>query len=159
MQANGWRKRKKDADVPVLKIRRFKDFATVPELPERKTSGSAGLDLSSIYHVAMFPGDIRCIHTGISAKIPDGCWGMIVVRSSVGKCGVSLASGAAVIDSDYTGEILIYLRNNGSYFYEIGAGQRVAQMIILPYIPCQIVEVDKLEETERGSDGFGSTGK
>jgi dUTP pyrophosphatase len=98
--------------------------------------------------------------TGIAVEVPEGYVGLLVVRSSVGKAGVSLANSVGVIDSDYRGEIklcLIYTAGNGGHY--ILQGDKVAQLVVIPAPIFDLIEVDALSSTGRGDGGFGSTGK
>lgn len=134
---------------------------TAGPLPAYETAGSAGIDLPADLEQAVHvePGQMVKIPTGIRAQIPEGTFGMIVPRSSTGiKRRLSLANTVGIIDSDYRGEILIFLVNVGSEVTVIEPGDRLAQMILLPYVRVQIVQGD-LDETCRGSGGFGSTGR
>jgi dUTP pyrophosphatase len=97
--------------------------------------------------------------TGIAVEIPTGNVGLVFIRSSVGKSGVSLANSVGVIDSDYRGEIkllLVYTAGNGGHY--IRKGQAIAQLVVIPVLPVELVQVDALSPTERGDGGFGSTG-
>lgn len=138
--------------------------ASTPDLKYAKI-GDAGIDLS-IRHFICFSvfGDPfgnykKLIPTGVAVKIPEGYFGLIVPRSSMGKRGISLANTCGIIDSGYTGEIMLYVQNNNSVPTSIEAGERVAQLIIVPFLHSQLTLVDELPETPRGSGGFGSSGK
>ena len=129
-------------------------------LPKHAHAGDAGLDLTTRETVTLGPGETRMVGTGVSVEIPAGHFGLVVPRSGLGSRGVNLSNCAGVIDSGYRGEIRAPLHNN----HRVGApvvikrGERVAQLLVLPYVSCECVEVDELGETERGTDGFGSTG-
>jgi len=129
-------------------------------LPKHAKPGDAGLDLTTRETVTLLPGDTRVVGTGVAVEIPEGYFGLVVPRSGLGSRGVNLSNCAGVIDSGYRGEIRAPLHNN----HRVGApvvikrGERVAQLLVLPYVSCECVEVDELGETERGTDGFGSTG-
>lgn len=128
-------------------------------LPTRGTPGSAGLDLYAIKDVEMRPGDITAIHSGIAVQIPWNYCGLLMTRSSFGKQGVRIAAGTNCIDADYRGEIIIYLRNDGEYPWKIHKGDRVAQLVIVPYFHMESEWAEELSETKRGANGFGSTGR
>ena len=153
-----WRlgKPARGAKPPVLKVKKLDDKAVIPT---RGSAKSAGLDLYATHPVTLAPGDIRQVHTGIAAEIPDGYFGHLVTRSSLGSIGIRIASGASVIDSDYRGEILLYVINDGAYPYTIKHGDRCAQMVSVPYLTMTVEVVNELSETTRGKGGFGSTGK
>lgn len=120
--------------------------------------GDAGLDLAVKHETFLMPDEKRMIGTGIAVRIPDGHFGMIVPRSSCGKLGIMLANTVGIIDSQYTGELILYLRNISGMHIKLAPQQRIAQLIIVPYVHPAIIEVEELEETERGSGGFGHTG-
>lgn len=142
-----------------LNVKKLRENAV---LPERKTAGSAGYDLSVCIagELTLEPGEIAILPTGLAAEIPEGCAGMIFTRSGLGvKHGIAVANGVGVIDSDYRGEIHVGLRNNGKKPYVIHTGDRVAQLIIMPVCLPEVREVGDLSHTQRDTDGFGSTGK
>lgn len=139
-----------------LKVKKLREDAAIPE---RGTTGSAGLDIYSVEDCQLWPGDIRCLNTGIAMEIPNGYFGLLMTRSSMGKNGVRLSSGANIIDADYRGEIMVCLRNDGEYLWPIKKGERIAQLAIVPYLDCIMVIADELTPTMRGNGGFGSTGR
>ena len=137
----------------MIKFKRLNEKAI---LPERATDGSAGFDIHATERVEIWPGAQAKIPTGIACVIPDNCVGLIWPRSGLA-VKFKLSTNAGVIDSDYRGEIHICMINHGDRMYEIKAGDRIAQMIVQPYLGTAI-EVDNLDDTSRGSQGFGSTG-
>lgn len=144
----------------ILKIKKLNENAVIPECA---TSGSAGMDLSACIDsdVIIEPGEIRLIPTGIAAA-PDTneCALMIYPRSGLAsKFGIALANCVGVVDSDYRGEIKVPLINHGHESFTVTHGMRIAQMIMTPVIIPEIQVTDKLDETERNSGGFGSTGQ
>ena len=105
------------------------------------------------------PGETVMIHTGLSMAIPEGYVGLNFARSGLAsKRGLAPANKVGVIDSDYRGELMVALHNHGSIPQTVEPGNRVAQFLIMPVITAQFIEVDSLDETERGAGGFGSTG-
>lgn len=132
-------------------------------MPTRGTPGSAGLDLYACLDqpVTIAPGDLVKIPTGISIGLPSsGYAAFLFARSGLAvKHGVNLSNGVGVIDSDYTGELIVGLCNVSSVPYTITPQERIAQLVVLPVSILEPVEVDSLEETQRGEGGFGSTGK
>ena len=106
-------------------------------------------------------GRAHGIPTGIAIAIENNeTAAFVYARSGLGiKHGISLSNGVGVIDSDYRGEICVGLINTSSEDYTIQPGERIAQLVLAPVIPAQPVEVDSLDETERGEGGFGSTGR
>lgn len=142
-------------------------------LPFHAKPGDAGLDLTTRDTVEIAPGGTVLVHTGVAAAIPEGYYGAIVPRSGMAsKRGVTLANTPSTIDSGYRGEILLPLHNiapshifvNGTClpnfdgFVTVERGERVAQLIILPYASCECVAIDELSDTARGTSGFGSSG-
>ena len=104
-------------------------------------------------------GETVLIHTGIAMEIPEGYAGMIFARSGIAtKRGLAPANKVGVIDSDSRGEIMVALHNHSNIPQEIASGERVAQLVIMPYLKADFVECETLEETERAAGGFGSTG-
>lgn len=133
-----------------------------PKIPEYATAGSAGMDLSACIpsEITIKPGEIVKVNTGIAIQIPHkGIGAFIFPRSGLSsKHGISLANCVGVIDSDYTGEIICPVINHSSNDYTIKPGDRIAQMVFMPVINARLQEAERLEATERGSGGFGSTG-
>ena len=140
----------------------FKKVSDTPYIPTRATSGSAGFDLFAdlqTSYTKIAPGDTGMIRTGLAVAIPDGYFGAIFARSGLAtKYGIRPANCVGVIDSDYRGEIVMALHNDSDTTYVVENGERVAQMVILPYLKTKFVEADELPETVRGGGGFGSTG-
>ena len=131
--------------------------------PEYATPGSAGVDLkaaSVIGSFRIYPGQQELIRTGISLHIKDPCYaGMIIPRSSMGKKGIVLGNLVGLIDSDYQGEIMVLLWNRGNEVVKIEHMDRIAQLVIVPVVQAQFEIVEHFEKSQRGSGGFGSTGK
>jgi dUTP pyrophosphatase len=130
------------------------------EIQKADSPNSAGLDLYADADVLVSSGASVMLGTGIAIEIPMNHVGLVAIRSSVGKAGVALANSVGVIDSDYRGEIklcLTYTAGSGGHY--IRKGQAVAQIVIMPVLQVELVEVDALSTTERGDGGFGSTGK
>lgn len=142
----------------VLKLMRVREGAIIPK---QATAGSAGYDLCACIDApqTIEPGE-RCVFpSGLAAEIPAGTAGFVFTRSGLGiKKGIHVTNGVGVIDSDYRGEIRIGLHNLGAEPYTVQPGERIAQMIIMPYFAPVIEEVTSLTETDRGAGGFGSTG-
>lgn len=141
-----------------VKIQYLSQKATQPEYA---TDGSAGMDLTAAMEqpVVLKVGGRAMIPTGIAMQIPQGYGGFIFPRSGLAyKKGISMANCVGVIDSDYTGEIKVVLHNISGHDYTVNPGDRVAQLVFLPVPQAELEEVDELEETRRGSGGFGSTG-
>lgn len=131
--------------------------------PDYATPGSAGVDLKAASlekGIWLFPGRQELISTGIALHIKDpGYAGMIIPRSSLGKKGIVLGNLVGLIDSDYQGEILVLLWNRGHEVVKIEYMDRIAQLVIVPVIQAQFEIVQEFEQSQRGTGGFGSTGK
>jgi dUTP pyrophosphatase len=137
-----------------LKIKKLSDLATVPTLGSEH---AAGWDLYSAMLGVMQPGQRLLIKTDIAMDIPPGHYGRICPRSGLAmQHGIDVLAG--VIDSDYRGNIAVVLINHGAYPFEVHPGDKVAQIIICPFLPMKIEESQELPETARGDGGFGSTG-
>lgn len=120
----------------------------------------AGADLRTPYDVTIHPGEMEVIDTGIAVAIPAGHVGLVFVRSSMGmKRRCTLANGTGVIDQDYRGTIKVAVVNGGHEDVELEAGERVAQLVIVPCATPVPQAVDTLDETGRGMGGVGSTGR
>ena len=134
---------------------------TIP-LPYYATDGAAALDLHACLDsdVVIAPHERVFLPTGIAVAIPEGYVGIMAVRSSMGaKHGINLANGIGVIDSDYRGQLHVTLYNTTEQPYTVHSGDRVAQLMIMPVARPAIQVVDSLPKTERGTGGFGSTGR
>lgn len=136
-----------------LKVKKINPNA---KLPERKNEGDAGLDLYCIEDYTIKPFEIKQISTGIAIEIPKGYFGLIKDRSGLSMKGLHVLAG--VIDENYRGEIKIVLINLSNNEIKIEKHTRIAQLLIIPYLKVNVVEVIELSETERGEKGFGSTG-
>lgn len=119
---------------------------------------SAGLDLRVCSAEVLYPNRTELISTGLKVSIPEGYFGMVALRSSLGLKGLRLANGVGIIDSDYRGEILLALNNSLDVPWPLGVGDRIAQLVVIPHLPTQYEEVETLDKTVRGAGGFGSTG-
>lgn len=140
-----------------LRIKKLNEKAVIPSYA---SSCAAGADLYSCEDELVFaPGETKLVHTGIAMEIPNGYVGLIYARSGIAtKRGLAPANKVGVIDSDYRGEIMVALHNHSDKETKIDAGERVAQIVITPYLTADFIETESLEETARGEGGFGSTG-
>ena len=136
-----------------VKFRKLDEDAVTPSYAKE---GDAGLDLTCID--LEIDNDITTYKTGIAIQIPEGFMGLIFPRSSVYKKDLILSNSIGVIDSGYRGEILIKYRETSAYPEVFKVGERVAQLIILPVPYVDLIEVEELSETDRGTKGHGSTG-
>ena len=139
-----------------MKIKLLSDKAMIPY---RGSEEAAGYDLYSIDSVDINPGECKLISTGIAIQLPSGYFGAIFPRSgSAVKRGLRLANCVGVIDSDYRGEVKVPLYNDSQEVQPVEQGERIAQLIILPYATVSFEVVDELSDTIRGNGGFNSTG-
>lgn len=130
-------------------------------IPTYGTEFSAGADLYSgmTDAITIEPGNTEFIHTGIAMEIPTGLVGLIYARSGMAcKKGIAPANKVGVIDSDYRGEIIVALHNHSDSPVTVEPGDRVAQLVLAPYVTGVFHEVEELNDTVRGEGGFGSTG-
>ena len=147
--------------MALVQVKKLKSQATLP------TSGSryaAGYDL---YACLDGDGEVTIpahrtvkIGTGLTVALPEGTFGAIFARSGLAtKEGLRPANCVGVIDSDYRGECIVSVHNDSGVERTVRTGERIAQLVLLPFLPMEFEEVDALEDTERGDSGFGSTGK
>ena len=131
--------------------------------PTYATAGSAGMDLRACIDggVTIQPGEQALIPTGLAISLPSADYvALLYARSGLAiKHGLSPANCVGVIDSDYRGEVVVALRNYAKEPYTVEPGERVAQLVITPVVQADITVVDELDDTARGTGGFGSTGK
>lgn len=140
-----------------VKIKKLNDVAVIPSYSK---PGDAGMDLTAISKEVVDKGEYGYISYdfGLSLEIPEGYVGLIFPRSSCSNTGAILSNSVGVIDSSYRGSISARFKQiKGTKEYEVG--DRVAQLIIVPYPQITFEEVEELDETERGTGGYGSTGK
>ena len=141
-----------------LKLKLLREGAWVPTYG---TDGSAAADIYACLDapITIMPGETALIPTGFAAAIPAGYVGLIFARSGMAtKLGIAPANKVSVIDSDYRGEFLVPLYNHGAVPQTIEHGLRIAQLAIMPVVQVDFEVCDELDETQRGTGGFGSTG-
>ena len=142
-----------------VKIKKLREGAVVP------TYGSefaAGADLYACLDEAVVieAGETKLIPTGLAFEIPSGYAGFIYARSGLAsKRGLAPANKVGVVDADYRGEVMVALHNHGKEAQTVESGERVAQMVIAPFVTANFVLADELDDTVRGEGGFGSTGR
>lgn len=139
-------------------IKRLNDQAT---LPTYGSEYAAGADLYACIAetISFEPGDTKLIPTGLAMEIPAGYAGLIYARSGLAsKKGLAPANKVGVIDADYRGEVMVALHNHNNVAVTIEPQERIAQLVITPYLTAHFEEVSTLSETVRGEGGFGSTG-
>ena len=142
-------------------ILRFKKLNEKAIAPTYGSEYAAGADLYALSDedITIEPGQTVLVHTGISMEIPEGMGGFIYARSGLAsKKGLAPANKVGVVDSDYRGEVMVALHNHGSVPQTVSGGERIAQMVIAPFIKVEYTECDELSDTVRGAGGFGSTG-
>ena len=142
-----------------MKIKRLDEKA---KIPTRGSKNAAGYDLYACLpdkELTIWPHDTVLVDTGWAMKIPERCFGAIFARSGLAfKQGLRPANCVGVIDSDYRGPVKVALHNDTDQHQIIANGERIAQLILMPFYEIDFYEVDELDDTERGEGGFGSTG-
>jgi len=131
------------------------------KLPEYETKGSAGVDLQAYIEepIILKSMERKLVPTGLFIELPEGYEAQVRARSGLAiKHGISLVNGIGTIDSDYRGEIKVILINLGSENFTINSGDRIAQMIFIKHEQAEFELTEELQETERGTGGFGHTG-
>jgi dUTP pyrophosphatase len=129
------------------------------QLPRFAHPGDAGADLCATATVTIEPGGRALVATGLSIAIPEGHGGFVLPRSGLAvRSGVTVLNAPGLVDAGYRGELKVALINHGSEPFEIAVGDRIAQLVIMAVAAPEYVLVETLEESERGSGGFGSTG-
>lgn len=142
-----------------VKIKKLSKNAVIPTYGSEY---SAGADLYACLEseVTIGAGETYVVKTGIAMEIPTGYAGLIYARSGLAtKRGLAPANKTGVVDSDYRGEIMVALYNHSKEEQSIAPGERVAQLVITPFLTADFIEEDELSDTKRGSGGFGSTGR
>ena len=139
----------------------FKKLDSRAVMPTYGSEYSAGADLYAVTDedIIIDSGKTVLIHTYLSMEIPEGYGGFVFARSGLAsKKGLAPANKVGVIDADYRGEIMVALHNHSSESQTVSNGERIAQLVIMPFLAAVFIECDKLSETVRGEGGFGSTG-
>ena len=141
-----------------VNIKKLDDRAVIPTYG---SEFSAGADLYAVLDepVTLQPGETKLIHTGLAMEIPVGYAGLIYARSGLAsKKGLAPANKVGVVDADYRGEVMVALHNHSTVAATIENKERIAQLVIAPFLQADFNTVDELNETVRGAGGFGSTG-
>jgi dUTP pyrophosphatase len=130
------------------------------DVPEYSHPGDAGADLTSTEALTLAPGERRLVGTGVRIALPDGFAAFVVPRSGLAaKHGITIVNSPGTVDAGYRGEIKVALLNTDSTVpYDIGVGDRIAQLIVMPVTRAVFIPVDTLPGSDRGAGGFGSTG-
>lgn len=130
-------------------------------LPTYGSEYAAGADLYAVLdeEVYILPGETKLIKTGLAMEIPEGYAGLIYARSGLAsKRGLAPANKVGVVDSDYRGEVMVALHNHSNTAQTVAAGERIAQLVVTPFLKVDFAQTEELNETVRGAGGFGSTG-
>ena len=141
---------------------KFKKLTTTAQAPTRGSKYAAGYDLSADIdsNVLIAPHTTVKIGTGIAVELPENTFGAIYARSGIAsKEGLRPANCTGVADSDYRGELIVALHNDSDVMRMVEPGERIAQLVVQPYVSVEFEEADELSTTVRGVSGFGSTGK
>ncbi len=140
-------------ELPVVRLR------AEARVPERAYDGDAGLDLAACERVELSPGERAVVPTGLAVAIPDGYAGFVQPRSGLAaRRGIAVVNSPGLIDSGYRGEIKVVLLNTDrAETFVAEAGERIAQLVVLPVPVLSVVEVGELPASERGARGFGSS--
>ena len=129
--------------------------------PARTRPGDAGLDLACVEAFTLAPGERRVVPTGVAVALPEGVAGLVVPRSGLAaRHGISVVNGPGLVDPNYRGEVRVVLVNLGDAPFSAEAGDRVAQLLLVPFVAAEVAVVDALEPfgDDRGTGGFGSSG-
>lgn len=139
-----------------LKVRKLERNAFIPKQAHK---GDAGLDLFSIAELEILPGEVKLVKTGISIELPENTEAQIRPRSGLAlKNQITVLNTPGTIDYGYRGEIGVILINHGKETFKVEKGMKIAQMVIMPILQVEVIEVAELSDSERGTGGFGSTG-
>ncbi len=145
--------------MPKIAVKKLDERAILP------TYGSpyaAGADLYALTdgEVTVQPGETKLVRTGLAMEIPEGYAGLIYARSGLAsKRGLAPANKVGVVDADYRGEVMVALHNHSLQPQTIDNGERIAQLVVAPFLKAEFDEAEELSDTARGTGGFGSTGK
>jgi dUTP pyrophosphatase len=141
-----------------LRFRRLSDSAL---LPSRAHEGDAGLDLHAAEAAVLGPGDRTSVGTGVAVEIPPGHAGLVLPRSGLaGRHGIALVNSPGLIDAGYRGEIrVLLLHTDRDATFEVAPGDRIAQLLVVPFVDAEPIESVELAASARGAGGFGSSGR
>ncbi len=145
--------------MPTIAVKKLDERAA---LPTYGSDYAAGADLYALTEgeVVFQPGETKLIRTGLAMEIPEGYAGLIYARSGLAsKRGLAPANKVGVVDADYRGEVMVALHNHSTAEQRIASGERIAQLVVAPFLKASFVESESLSDTVRGAGGFGSTGK
>lgn len=142
-------------------IVKFIRLSPEAKIPVYSSPEAAGADLCALSETPLVikPGETAMVHTGIAIEVPQGYAALIFARSGLAsKRGLAPANKVGVVDSDYRGEVMVALHNHSGLEQTVEQGERVAQLVIVPYLRAEFTETEALSQTQRGEGGFGSTG-
>ena len=145
--------------MPTIAVKKLDERAI---LPTYGSEYAAGADLYALAEeeIVFQPGETKFVRTGLAMEIPEGYAGLIYARSGLAcKRGLAPANKVGVVDADYRGEVMVALHNHSNTVQKISAGERIAQLVVAPFLKASFTEAETLNETVRGTGGFGSTGK
>jgi len=146
-------------ELPALKFKRLSHGEGLP-LPAYKSAGAAGLDICAATSLTVMPGERRKVPTGFAIEVPPGFECQVRPRSGLAlEDGITVLNSPGTIDCDYRGEVFALLLNTSSTRFRVNVGDRIAQLVPKRVDRLEVLEVDELTETERGDQGYGSTGK
>ena len=150
-------------DAPEILVLRCEGADSALPLPDYATAGAAGADIRADLGqgaLTLAPGEVALVPTGLRLQVPEGWEVQLRARSGLAlRHGVTLANGVGTIDADYRGEIKVILINLGDKLFEISRGDRIAQLVPAAVQRAAMAEIDTLDDTARGTGGFGSTGR
>ena len=145
--------------MPTIAVKKLDERAI---LPTYGSEYAAGADLYALAEeeIVFQPGETKFVRTGLAMEIPEGYAGLIYARSGLAcKRGLAPANKVGVVDADYRGEVMVALHNHSNTVQKISVGERIAQLVVAPFLKASFTEAETLNETVRGAGGFGSTGK
>ncbi len=144
--------------MPTIAVKKLNENAV---LPTYGSEFAAGADLYALANeeIVFAPGETKFVHTGLAMEIPVGYAGLVYARSGLAsKRGLAPANKVGVVDSDYRGEIMVALHNHSTSEQKIAPGERIAQLVVAPFLKADFIQSEELSSTVRGEGGFGSTG-
>ena len=145
--------------MPRIAVKKLDERAV---LPTYGSEFAAGADLYAVLdeELTILPGETKLVKTGLAMEIPEGYAGLIYARSGLAaKRGLAPANKVGVVDADYRGEVMVALHNHSTMPQTIAPMERIAQLVVAPFLKAEFVQADELESTVRGEGGFGSTGR
>lgn len=145
--------------MPKIAVKKLDERAV---LPTYGSEFAAGADLYAVLdeELTILPGETKLVKTGLAMEIPEGYAGLIYARSGLAaKRGLAPANKVGVVDADYRGEVMVALHNHSLIAQSVAPGERIAQLVVTPFLKAEFAEADELVATVRGEGGFGSTGR